>query len=126
MEKPPMEWIDKLFNCMSEFYGERWTKNFTKPEYESLAKTMWQSALQGLTYEEIKNTLVLLKRAAQHHSAMPPLHMEFFLYAKNKKAIHINYETNDGRRSSPETARRALDEIRGKLNGSVPLKAGEN
>lgn len=28
MEKPDMETIDKLFNCMAEFYGERWTGNF--------------------------------------------------------------------------------------------------
>ena len=121
MEKPPMEWIDNLFTCMGQFYGERWTKQFDRWMPEALIKTQWQSALQGLTYDEIKHTLVLLKRAAQANSATPPHFLEFYRYAKGAATPHIDYEANL-RRGDPEIARRALDEINSKLRGSVALK----
>gem|GEM_PF-3359986 len=118
-----MEWIDKLFNCMAEFYGERWTKPLQRPNMESIEKTRWQSALQGLTYEQIRGALVFLKRAAQSNSAMPPNFLEFFRYAKGEAKIHINYEGN-ARRGDPAVARRAMDEITAKLRGGSTLKQG--
>lgn len=119
MDKPPMEWIDKLFNCMNEFYGERWTKAFTKKDYESLGKTVWQSALQGLSYEEIRNTLVYLKRHSNGAYSTPPNHLEFFRIAKSA-SIPLP-KRPDEKRCDPEVARRALDEIRAKLDGNSSL-----
>ncbi len=121
MEKPPMEWIDKLFICMEQFYGTRWTKQFNKITPEDLFKTIWQTGLQGLTYEQIKRALVYLKRAAESNYSLPPHHLEFFRYAKGTEKPHIDYGANIGR-GDPEIARRAMDEIRGKLRGSPALK----
>lgn len=122
MDKPSMEWIDNLFTCMNEFYGERWSRQFDKGLPESLSKIQWQAALQGLTYDEIKCTLVLLKRAAINIRSLPPNCLEFFRYAKDTTKIHINYARDIGKRGDPEIARRALDEIAAKLRGSMALK----
>jgi hypothetical protein len=129
MEKPPMEWIDRLFNCMMEFYGERWSKSFTKKEYESLAKIIWQSALQGLTYEEIRDTLVLFKRRAREAKSLPPTHIQFFCTAKgsNKRNTEGTKKPEPAaeRKSDPDVARRAISEIRAKLDGDNSLKRAE-
>jgi hypothetical protein len=118
MEKPEMEWIDKLFNCMSEFYGTRWTKQFDRWMPESLLKTVWQSALQGCNYDEIRGALVLLKQAAKSPASIPPHHLEFYRFAKGTShpvIINEPKQTN----CNPEIARLALDEIKSKLHGGV-------
>lgn len=112
--KPEMEWIDKLFNCMKEFYGERWTKQFDKSQPEDLVKTIWQSALYGCNYEEIRAVLILLKRAAMNPSAKPPHHLEFWTYAKGYSKPFIMYNI-DTKKSNPDVARSFLDEINRKL-----------
>lgn len=112
MEKPSMEMIDKLFKCMAEFYGERWTKLFT-PLTESFHKTMWQSALYGCTYEQIRAVLVYLKRAAQNPLAKPPHQLEFWNYIHSKVPPTIDYSSVKPGRS--EAAQKAFDEINSKL-----------
>ncbi len=77
MDKPPMEWIDKLFDCLGLFYGERFTSQFQKPKIADLYKTMWQSALYGYTYDEIRDLLVYLKQIAKIRNAKAPNHLEF-------------------------------------------------
>lgn len=115
MEKPPMESVDKLFNCMSEFYGKRWDKMFDGCFPIHLAKALWQSALQGLTHDEIRGVLVLLKQAARSNTALPPNHLEFYNFAKGTARPYIATKTDDCKRGDPEVARRALDEINAKL-----------
>lgn len=115
-EKTPMEWIDKLFDCMSQFYGNRWDSRYDKFMPISLAKTLWQSGLTGLTYDEIKHGLVLLNRAAQDPKSIPPIHLEFYRYAKGiAKPL---YRTNEEilPRGNPEVAKKALDDIRSRLH----------
>ena len=114
VEKPEIEWIDKIFNCMKEFYGERWSKQFSKSNPEDVIKTMWQSALAGCTYEEIRSVLVLLKHSAKNPTAKPPHHLEFWKYTKGYSHPIILY-SHDLKKSNPEVARTFLDEINRKL-----------
>lgn len=115
MEKPSMESIEKLFNCMEEFYQERWTKTYDRWFPIHLAKTVWQSGLQGLNHEEIRGVLVLLKQAAKDPMAKPPNHLEFYNFAKGTAKVYINTRTEEDTRGDPEVARRAIAEIRAKL-----------
>lgn len=118
MDKPDMEWIDKLFNCMQEFYGERWTRQFNKTMPDSLYKTVWQSALQGCDYNEIRGALVLLKQAAKNPSSIPPHQLEFYRFAKNQcHPVIINKPKQEN--CDPAVARRAIDEIRSKLHNGA-------
>jgi hypothetical protein len=112
----PMEWIDNLFNCMAMFYGERWTKNLEKPHAITFAKAAWKSSLDGLTYEQIKNTLKYLKRAAQDPAAIPPHQLEFWRYAKKNIIPHINY-TVEQEKGDPAIAKAALEDIYQKVHG---------
>lgn len=115
MEAIPEEWIDNLFNCMKLFYGERWEKQFNKGTPLSIYITMWKSALHGCSYEEIKNTLVLLKNEARNHSSrLPPNQLEFFRLAKNKQII-ISTPPTSVTMGNPEIARQAIAEMRKKL-----------
>jgi hypothetical protein len=114
MTKTSMEWIDKIFICMDEFYQERWRTQFNKQHPEPLAKMLWQSALYGCEYEEIKSALVLCKYAAKHPSAIPPHQLEFFRYVKGNSKPHIQYQTTKERGDSA-IAKGYLDEINGKI-----------
>lgn len=118
MDKPDMEWIDKLFNCMAEFYVERWTKQFTKSTPEDLVKVIWQSALTGCSYDEIRGVLVLLRQAAKNNAAIPPHHLEFWAYAKGYRTPVIIYPSR-AFKSDPKVARTFLDEIKSKLQRSM-------
>lgn len=82
MDKIPMDWIDKLFLCMEQFYGEKWYKMLgtIKPE---LWKSMWQSALTGLDYNTIKKTLKYYQwESKKHPGYFPPHHLDFYHKAK--------------------------------------------
>jgi hypothetical protein len=115
MDKTAMESIDKLFNCMKEFYGDRWSSQFDRWLPEPVLKTQWQSALHGLNYDEIRGVLVLLRQAAKNPTAMPPHHLEFYHFAKGTARPYINNSKFPDERGDPEVARRALDEINQKL-----------
>jgi hypothetical protein len=113
MEKPKMEWIDNIFNCLEIFYGKRWSKQFDQFMPIDLAKTVWQSALCGCTYDEIRNVLVLLKQAAKSASSEPPHYLEFYRYTKGAKPP-MPIETL-AFRGDPEIARAAIADIRSRL-----------
>lgn len=112
MEAIPQDWIDKLFNCMSEFYGERWNASFNKPHMENFYKTMWKNGLTGLNYEQIKYQLQRCKRHSQDPFVQPPLVTEFFKFAKEAGEPYINYHPKAGKRGDPNVAREHLDKIR--------------
>jgi hypothetical protein len=120
MEKPEMETIDKLFNCMTEFYGSRWTSQMDRWMPENLYKTVWQSALQGLDHDEIRGVLVLLKQAARNPASQPPNHLEFYNFAKGTARPYISH-TKVSKGGDPAVARRALDEINAKLRYKKPI-----
>ena len=112
----PMDWIDKLFQCMEQFYGYRWTKQFEKPLSEDFNKKMWKSGLEGLNYNEIKATLQVLRRHALDPNNKPPHQMEFFKWAKGHSQPNIEYYEAKPK-SSADVAEKALQEIREKFHG---------
>ena len=117
----PMEWVEKLFNCMSQFYGDRWDKYFVKPDVKEMAKIVWKNGLSGLTYDQIKFALLLCKRAALNKSEKAPHVIEFFHYAKGVNQPFINYHPKvNEKKCDPEIARKNLYEIKKKLG--LPVK----
>jgi hypothetical protein len=122
MEPIPMEWVDKLFNCMTSFYGERWTRNFSKINSEDIQKVIWKNGLIGLTYEDIKNTLILCKRSALDQHVNPPHVMEFFQYAKGYTRPYINDNSKKEQEVNmcdPEIQKQSMNEIRKRLGMTV-------
>lgn len=87
MEKPPREWIDKVFTCLSMFYVKRFTGKFDRWCTQDMAKSVWQSALTGLSYEQIRNALVYFRQKAQSPYNDPPDHLEFFHVAKTRPTV---------------------------------------
>lgn len=120
MEKIPMEWVDKLFLCLKEFYGEKFS--FKDEKTESLAKVVWQSALVGLSYDEIKRALIFCKWQAKHRpSITPPHQMEFFRYAKEVQQFEAKSPQKE-ERCDPEVAKAHLAQIRQSLNPKVSCR----
>lgn len=116
MERIPMEWIDKLFVCMAQFYGERWTKQFTMTHSEAFAKTMWQSALTGVGHDEIKKALLLLKRAAEEPGSVPPHQLEFYRYTSGDSIPLVTYyQPKSMQRGCEEVANTHLHNIKKRL-----------
>ncbi len=77
------EWIDRLFGCMDEFYGERWSKTFKNDSHKDFHKTIWKNGLSGLKYDQIKRTLYYYRGQAKKESSFPPLVTEFYHYASD-------------------------------------------
>jgi hypothetical protein len=120
MESIPMEWIDKLFNCMEQFYGKRWSQLFNKLNPETYHKIMWKNGLVGLNYEQIKNALLLCKRSALHPWTSPPHVMEFWRIAKGKAEPYIDYHPKANEPiCNKEIQRQAMHEIKRKLGISI-------
>lgn len=92
--------IDKIFNCLKLFYGSRFKCiDGTREEYE---KTIWQSALANCTDEEIRQTLVKLKRAAEiNQFSVPPHALKFWHYCKGELAVPIYEERRKQKLESP-------------------------
>lgn len=83
MEPIPDEWIERLFGCMSEFYGHRWNELYKTDYQRSLYKCIWKNGLHGLDYHQIKRALQFFRRHAQRESCLPPLVTEFYHYASD-------------------------------------------
>jgi hypothetical protein len=115
IEPIPIEWIDKVFNCMNEFYGERWSNRYPKESLIDLAKVQWHSALFGLDYDQIKKGLLLCRRHSKDPRVQPPHQLEFFRYAKQDALPDIDYHPDAGKRGDPEIAKDHLTQIRSKL-----------
>lgn len=103
---------------MEAFYGYRWSSQFDKPHLQSFAKTVWKGGLTGLTYHEIRDTLVYYKWIASHHPhAKPPHQMEFYRAAKSScKAYTAPLKTERG---NPDIAKAHLAQIRKSLSCSM-------
>lgn len=114
MQRVEREWVDKLFACMDEFYGDRWRCQFIRGLPIEIVKTIWQSALTGLTYEEIRSALVLLKRHASIATSLPPHQLEFFRYAKKSQKPYVP-KGAEKNRGNPDIAKQALNDINEKL-----------
>ena len=79
MEKPPLEWIDKIFVLMSEYFGDKWIDRVTGRL--DIHKLMWQTGLTGLNRDEIKSGLFVSRNLARNNQ-LPPNVIEFYHYAK--------------------------------------------
>jgi hypothetical protein len=110
----PMDWIDKLFVCMAQFYGERWTKPIAQPHMQDFYKTIWQSGLSGLTYEQIKAQLIKCKKHAEDINSRPISVMEFYQHAKNMTNPVVSPHANTVKDSL--TAQQHMAAIKEKLN----------
>jgi|SRR6478736_10320591 len=115
MEAIPTEWVDKLFTCMAQFYGERWTLPLKQPRVEDFYKTVWKGGLTGLTYDEIKTQLLRCKKDAEHPAARPPTVMDFFHYAKNTVVQFPTVFAVEDNLAKKETALHYMAEIKQKL-----------
>jgi hypothetical protein len=107
------EWIEKIFNCMESFYGDRWMKGQSESE-KTINRTIWSTALHGCSYDEIKSALVLCKRHAQDKSEPPPHQLEFWRYAKGTAFPNIRYY-QQVEKGNPEHAKKYLSEMKKKL-----------
>lgn len=119
MQPIPMDWIDKLFNCMKQFYGDRWTKPIEKPHMESFYKTIWQGGLSGLNYEQIKWQLVRCKRHAEDPSAIPLQVVDFYRFAKEKIEPIGGLHTDVNKMRNNEIAKQHMADIKQKLNMTI-------
>jgi len=119
MDKPDMQMIDKLFHCLHQFFGIRWSKQFDRWYTIPMAKVIWQTALTGLSYDDIKRALVSLQQSARSDAAKAPSHMEFFTFARQlaKGATDAEITRVTQQRGDPAIARAALDSIKSSLRG---------
>lgn len=110
----PMNWIDRIFDIMSELYKEKWDNWQGAEKTKSMYKTIWSHGLHGLTPDEIKNAILILRNA--HYIKAPPLATEFFDYAKGKQKLEFRpYEPP--LKINTELARRSIDQIKSMLRG---------
>lgn len=79
----PDDWIDRLFRCMNEFYGERWSKDLESEFHTDIYKTIWKSGLYGLNYDQIKSTLYYYRKESRKKHSLPPLVTEFYHHASD-------------------------------------------
>jgi hypothetical protein len=111
--KLPIEWIDRIFQRLTDIYGVKFTSKFSHPDKVDIEKARWRSGLYGLNSQEIKKVLNL---CLNNEIREPPNVIEFYHYGKNYKSPpppRVIIKT-----ASPETASKYMDEIRKKLNGS--------
>ena len=111
----PDQWIDKLFNCLKLFYGERFHLTPCSPTEELVRRSMWKNGLLGLNHDQIKYGLQLCKRAAEEPSALPPHVNEFYLYAIGQKVPYVNHYRKTYQAGSAEVQKAAMAEIKQRL-----------
>ncbi len=88
METIPIEWIEKIFTIMEDWFNTKWTDMFAPPGRKSVAMTIWQNGLIGLTQEEIRKGLKLVKLMA-NNDQWPPTVIEFYHYCKGIRKPHM-------------------------------------
>jgi hypothetical protein len=114
MNPIPDDWIDKLFVCMQEFYGQRWEALFHRKNDQNFYKTMWKNGLAGLEYDQIKDALKLYKQYAKDEHSKAPYVTDFYQTAKGFVKPVYKSHNNDHIYSS-EIRENAMREIREKL-----------
>ena len=115
MEKPPMDWIDKVFDILESFFGDSWRKQYKNDHVKNLLKGQWQSALTGLSREQIRTGLNFCKSMA-FAGQKPPHGTEFFLYCKGKTTPYIPKPKFDMHYANKELAKQQIAQIKSKLS----------
>ncbi len=82
MEQLPENWIEKIFDLLQEFYGERWASIFRNDLDIVLTKKMWFNGLNGLSYKEIKHGLAVAKKYSSNKFCNPPNLIKFYYFSK--------------------------------------------
>jgi|ERR1700722_17716977 len=111
----PPEWITKLFTCLEQFYGERFSKLFPDKLTKQYAHTIWQNGLYGCTETQIRAALKLCKTASTTPGTKPPHVMEFYKYCKGYAVPYIEPLPEKEYRGNPEIAKAAIKNIRARL-----------
>lgn len=78
MSQIPDNWIDKIFELLSLYYGDRWNKQFKNKLEIDLYKTVWFNGLNGLSYEQLRHGLAVCKKYSSSYHAKPPSVVTFF------------------------------------------------
>jgi hypothetical protein len=84
MNNLPTDWIDKIFNCMEKFYGEKWSNLFVKKFSLEFEKKIWFNGLNRLSYEQIKHGFVICKKKSLIKDSTPPSVIKFYYLCINK------------------------------------------
>lgn len=79
IEAIPMEWVDKVFALLDEYFGQSWSYLIKDKEHQM--KLQWQHGLMGLNREEIKSGLFVARNMARNKQ-LPPNVIEFYHYSK--------------------------------------------
>lgn len=122
MQEIPMDWIDKIFNCMTQFYGDRWTSQFNSGRPIDIQKKIWQSGLMGLDYDSIRNALILCRDASKFVQNLPPHVMEFYTYAKNMSKPYTK-ENAESTKSDPKVVKEYMTKIMKTLGRGLKANA---
>lgn len=95
MSDLPKNWVDKIFDLMTQFYREKWSKKFNSEFEIDLHKTAWFNALNGLSYEEIRHGLAVSKKNSISTYSKPPDPILFFHYCIdipiNRKKFYVEH-----------------------------------
>lgn len=118
MNPIPEEWIDKLFLCMTQFFGDRWYDQFKRKNDEKFYKEIWKNGLCGLSYDEIKNTLLKYKKFAENGNCIPPYVTEFFSVARRNTLIYSKEPCNDHKIKTYDVYKKHMYDIRMKLSSN--------
>ncbi|HEX4373880.1 MAG TPA: hypothetical protein VHZ50_11310 [Puia sp.] len=111
-----MEWIDKIFDLMQDFFEEEWSKSFKYKEDMSISKTVWQNGLLGLTKDEIKQALLISRNLARNKQS-PPNVIEFYHYGKGLR-LPPKPPKRDAFIPNPQIAKSSIDTMKMKLRGA--------
>jgi hypothetical protein len=77
----PKDWLDRIFDLMSEFFGDRWDDQFKDKYMINLHKMLWFNSLYGLSYDKIKHALKVCRELSKNKNSKPPNHIKFYHYA---------------------------------------------
>lgn len=114
MEKVTVEWVDKVFDYMAQFFGDEWNNLFSDTRRLDMAKQVWQNGLAGLYKDEVKKGLAICRVMARNKT-LPPNIMDFYLYSKGIKMPPPKEETPTIRNSV--VAKASIDSMRRQLKG---------
>ncbi len=116
MDKVEMEWVEKIFDYMNNFFKEAWDKNFKTARDLDIAKQIWQTGLTGLNKEEIKKGLAIARGMATN-KLPPPNVIEFYHFCKGIRLPSKPKKEENFPRDSV-LAKRSLDLMRNRVKGT--------
>ena len=86
MSDLPKNWVDKIFDCLSQFYGDRWNNQFHIPDQIDLYKIMWKNGLDGLSYDQLRHGLAVSKKYSSYSYSKPPNVVKFYHFCVGFKS----------------------------------------